>query len=262
MTTKRIKDGLLIEYFSNGEVESKENYKNGKLNGKSFYWYENSKKSAEQFFKDGECVESKEWNENGQKSMHLFLKNDKLEGNNTWWHSNGVISEVVTYKNFVLHGHRTKYNDKGQITLFKNYENGNPLDDNQNEFIEPYGDGDIVKVALFLLKGLPTIAIKDCEFTANYDESIDIFSDAGDSLHSLLKYLQQNLWSKYCSYYYGENSNKEPNEDLLEKSKKEVDAFIKILQYRLYQNPKLVHTDLLHNISFTDEELGIDHHRK
>ena len=213
MTTKKIKNGLVVEYFSNGEVESKENYKNGKLDGKSVYW-----------------------------------------------HENGILSEVANYKNLVLHGHRTLYNNKGQITLFNNYENGKLLDDKDNEFIEPFGDGDIIEVALFLLKGLPNTAIKDTEFLINY-ASIDIFSDAGSSLRALLSYLQSELYGKYCLHYYGEDSNEEPNEDLYEKAKNEVEAFIKILQYRLYENPKLEHTDLLHDISFTKEELGIDHHR-
>ena len=53
MATKKIKDGLLVEYLSNGEVESKENYKNGKLDGKSIYWHENGQKSSEALYKNG-----------------------------------------------------------------------------------------------------------------------------------------------------------------------------------------------------------------
>jgi antitoxin component YwqK of YwqJK toxin-antitoxin module len=312
MATKKIKDGLVVEYLSNGEVESKQNYKNGKLDGKSVYWHENGQKREEgsykngladgtttSWFEDGQIeftlnykngkpdgrhevwhpngqirarlnhrndrIESTSWDENGNKESKgatLSEKKDDEEwskkriGEWSWWHANGILSEVANYKNLVLHGHRTLYNNKGQITLFNNYENGKLLDDKDNEFIEPLGDGDIIEVALFLLKGLPNTAIKDTEFLINY-ASIDIFSDAGSSLRALLSYLQSELYGKYCLHYV----DKDSNEDLSEKAKNEVEAFIKILQYRLYENPKLEHTDLLYDISFTKEELGIDHHR-
>ena len=340
MATKKIKDGLLVEYLSNGEVESKENYKNGKLDGESIYWHENGQKHAEQHFKNGKLDgKSIYWHENGQKSSEALYKNGLKEGVSTWyesdqinrttnykggkehgmttfWHTNGQkkaqmdfkgdhiktsqwyengniaftgstlnkkkenekwsdkrigeckwwdengdLSEVANYKNSVLHGHNSFYNNKGQITLFKNYDNGSLLNDNDNEFIDPYRDGNIIEAALFLLKGLPIQNfIKDGKDIVNYP-SIDVHSDAGRALRALLSYLESQLLDNYLSSYYGEDGEYTgPDGDLNEKAKNEVEAFIKILQYRLYKNPKLKHTDLLHNISFTDEELGIGHH--
>ena len=42
-----------IEYWDNGQLESEEKYKNGELDGPSFYYYENGQSQSEENFKNG-----------------------------------------------------------------------------------------------------------------------------------------------------------------------------------------------------------------
>ena len=56
MTKRKRKNGLHTRYYDNGQILSKENYKDGKLDGKWTEWYENGQIRGKANFKDGECV--------------------------------------------------------------------------------------------------------------------------------------------------------------------------------------------------------------
>ena len=74
MTTEKPKNGLHTEYFENGEW-SEENYKNGKLDGKSTTWYASGQIMYEKFYKDGkEHGLLTEWYESGKKWYELTFK--------------------------------------------------------------------------------------------------------------------------------------------------------------------------------------------
>jgi len=246
------KKNIETTYFEGGEKKSETEYFEGNITKYSCFWRSNGQKEGEINYKV-DSIEGSTWFENGQikhTGSTLNEKNDNGElsqkriGEWKWWDDKGNLLETANYKNFVLHGHRTFYNEKGQITLFQNYKNGEILHDKDNELIEPFGDGELIQVALFLLKGLPNPS----------HGHIDILSESGSTLLGLISYLKNELWSKYCAY---------DSEDIhaWEKASNEVDAFIKILQYRLFANPKLKYSFFTHDVSFTKEELGIDHHR-
>ena len=61
-------------YYSNGQIESEINYKDGKEDGKTTYWDENGRKWKEGNYKDG-----------------------KLDGKRTWWYENDQISDERNY---------------------------------------------------------------------------------------------------------------------------------------------------------------------
>ncbi len=56
MKKETAKNGFHTEYFENGQKMSEENYKDGKLDGKSIEWYENGQIKSEKYYKDGVCI--------------------------------------------------------------------------------------------------------------------------------------------------------------------------------------------------------------
>jgi antitoxin component YwqK of YwqJK toxin-antitoxin module len=244
-------DGTTTSWYESGQIDSTTNYKGGKEYGMITFWHANGQKRAQMELK-GDHIKVTQWHENGNIANTGSTSNEKKEdggwsdkriGEWKWWDENGALLEEANYKNFVLHGHFTSYNNKEQITLFKNYKNGKPLDDKDNLFIDPYSDGWLIEVALFLVKSMSDPTYKN----------IDIIEDAGDAIFALKQYLINQ-------HRFDENFESD-DESSWDKVGNEFDALIKIIQYRLFENPKLENTYFLHDISFTDEELGIDHHR-
>jgi len=94
------KEGRWKSYFhSNGKKMYDENYKNGKLDGLSYEWYENGQKSYEGTFTNGELDGlSTSWYENGQKKYEDNYKNGKGVGFSTSWYENGKKESEGTFK--------------------------------------------------------------------------------------------------------------------------------------------------------------------
>ena len=67
-------DGLVREWYENGQVSYEINWKEGKEDGLSRGWYENGHLRYELNFKDGEPISKKEWDENGKVSTPLALE--------------------------------------------------------------------------------------------------------------------------------------------------------------------------------------------
>ncbi|HYC83581.1 MAG TPA: hypothetical protein VEB86_00105 [Chryseosolibacter sp.] len=59
------RDGLFIQYFETGEVESKTYYAKGKRNGRSVIYYKNGKIRQDRVYKDGTCLTAKDFTEEG-----------------------------------------------------------------------------------------------------------------------------------------------------------------------------------------------------
>ena len=69
-------NGVVETHYSNGQLESRMNYKDGKLDGLREVWYDN-----------------------GQLKLRATYKDDKREGLRETWHSNGKLSSRTNYKN-------------------------------------------------------------------------------------------------------------------------------------------------------------------
>ncbi|MCF6181101.1 toxin-antitoxin system YwqK family antitoxin [Lutibacter sp.] len=96
---KRI--GLWKYYQDKGKkLLSKENYKNGVLEGESATYY-----------KTGKIAE------------RLFYKNGKLDGNTKRYAANGILLNNLNYKDGKLNGLAKYYDIKGKLIYTGNYEN-------------------------------------------------------------------------------------------------------------------------------------------
>jgi len=129
-------DGLYETWYENGKPKTKENYKNGKRDGLYEYWWENGKPRLRTTYKnrkrDGQW---ETWHENGQTRSRATYKNDKLEGLREVWYESGQIMARETYKNDKLEGLREVWHENGKPKTKENYKNGK-LDGLHNEWDE------------------------------------------------------------------------------------------------------------------------------
>jgi len=154
MTKRKRKNGLHTRYYDNGQILSKEHYKDGKLDGKWTFWYENGQKQLEANFtpyevlpedcraersspyifpardsKDGKWTE---WYENGQKKLEQNYKCGRVIGKWTTWDENGQKKFEGNYKDSGLPGMRfairegkwTVWDENGQLMEENYYKNG------------------------------------------------------------------------------------------------------------------------------------------
>ena len=77
-TDSKAKNGAVETHYGNGQLESRANYKDGKLDG------------IQEF-----------WNENGQQLSRTNYKNGKRDGLREAWHDNGQLAVKVNYKKWM-----------------------------------------------------------------------------------------------------------------------------------------------------------------
>jgi antitoxin component YwqK of YwqJK toxin-antitoxin module len=107
-------NGLFTDYFDNGKMKEKGNYKNGKKNG---LW--------------------ETWFENGQKKDSATYKNDALTGKRVMWHSNGQIQlESYWGKPDDRVGKWTRYYENGQIESITNFNDKGQLHGKHYQYFE------------------------------------------------------------------------------------------------------------------------------
>ncbi len=82
--------GKAVEYWSNGQKKSEDEYQDGKENGKGIAWFENGQKLVEMELRDG-VKNGKEicWYENGQKCQEAEYRDGKANGKVIIWSKNG-----------------------------------------------------------------------------------------------------------------------------------------------------------------------------
>jgi len=123
---KGLREGNWEYWYENGLKERKANYKDGKLIGKTEYFYsENGQKVLETNWKDDK-LDGKltSWYENGQMKLESNFKDDKTEGRQTMWHENGQMKVEGNYKDFKEDGKWTEWNEDGQIRSESTWKDG------------------------------------------------------------------------------------------------------------------------------------------
>jgi antitoxin component YwqK of YwqJK toxin-antitoxin module len=86
-------------WHENGQLQSQEFYRAGKLEGESKWWYENGQLASRGFFQNGKLKgESKWWYENGQIWSQVFHRDGKLEGEFKSWYKNGQPESQAFYR--------------------------------------------------------------------------------------------------------------------------------------------------------------------
>lgn len=102
-------------YYHKGinQVMTRENYSDGKLNGRSTTYYPNGQKTEETDYKNGvKEGENNYYSPDGVLLKKLLYKNDELHGPAVYYDGNGRVISEGNYKDGKKHG------------LWKNYENG------------------------------------------------------------------------------------------------------------------------------------------
>ena len=94
-------NGILREWYNNGELFLEFNMKNG--------------------IKNGVC---RKWHNNGELMLIYYYDNGKLHGKQTKWYSNGNIKAEWYYDNDVLHGISSEWYEDGKIKSVKEYNEG------------------------------------------------------------------------------------------------------------------------------------------
>jgi len=146
-----LKDGKMIRetnwsYYSNGQKNREETFKDGKKDGLWTYWHKNGQKNREETFKDGKGIfrilylnghklselnfkegKQTDWNESGQKIAEFYFKDGKADGLSTYWHENGQKFHESTFKNGKQDGLLTMWYDNGQKWEEGTWKGGKPI---------------------------------------------------------------------------------------------------------------------------------------
>ena len=91
--TEKYEDGQIKtkRIFENDQIMLEEHYKDGKLDGKSTFWYKNGRKDEESYYKDGDLVNETIFKYNyltGQITGQSY-KDGKKDGKWTKWYKDG-----------------------------------------------------------------------------------------------------------------------------------------------------------------------------
>ena len=97
--SKGIQNGEWIEYWENGQLEGKRNYKNGKVEGEYLKYYENGQLKYKSNHKDGK--QDGEWlyyYDNGQLQFKSNYKDGKKDGETFSNKENGKLIKTEIWK--------------------------------------------------------------------------------------------------------------------------------------------------------------------
>ncbi|MEH6550069.1 MAG: toxin-antitoxin system YwqK family antitoxin [Pseudomonadales bacterium] len=97
--------GTVAYYYPNGQLQAKEHYADGTVNGLRQEWYKNGQSRAEKTIKDRKLIGLyREWYENGKLRTEKTYKNGKEDGLYRTWYRNGQISAEWAYVDGMVNG--------------------------------------------------------------------------------------------------------------------------------------------------------------
>lgn len=112
------REGLWSEKRKNGKVKFEKNLENGKLNGKSKYWFKNGNIKRDAHYKDGKLDgRVRQWFKNGNIKSDENYKCGQLHGNCKEWFNDGELKDDLNYKDDKLHGICTYYTEEEYFEL-------------------------------------------------------------------------------------------------------------------------------------------------
>ncbi len=99
-STHFVKNGKLLGWYKNGQLEKELNYIDGKLDGKGYYWYENGQLKREvNYSKDKVQSKAIEWFETGQVKSEGGYSNSQLDGILLTYWGNGRLKRKDLFNN-------------------------------------------------------------------------------------------------------------------------------------------------------------------
>ncbi|MFN8258615.1 MAG: DUF3352 domain-containing protein [Bacteroidales bacterium] len=110
--------GIWRTYYESGNLKSTVNYKNGKVDGIAYFYFDDNKetKLAEVVFKDDVVQDIyQEFYENGAQKAKLTYENGKLNGDAQYFYATGRIKMQGKYKDNEKKGKWVFYSENGEI---------------------------------------------------------------------------------------------------------------------------------------------------
>ncbi len=117
--------GSSVNYYSDGQLKGKINYKDGKKDGLHESFYTVGKLRFKKNYKDGKLHGlSEEYHFNGQLHYRGNFKDGKEDGTHHSYHGNGQLLTTESYKNGKLHGLHERFYEDGQMRSRSIYRDG------------------------------------------------------------------------------------------------------------------------------------------
>ena len=117
--------GTIYGLYEDETKKAERNYKNGKLEGLSVFWYSNGNVDHQGTYKDGKLDgPSAAWYPYGEKSNEGNYLADERVGLWTWWMASGVMTAQGNYENGSRNGIWQMWNQDRQRWEEKQYLNG------------------------------------------------------------------------------------------------------------------------------------------
>ncbi len=209
------------EIYNNEELIVRQNYVNGKLNGKFVEYYPNRKKKVTGSYlddiphdewiwrlEDGSKARLMTYNRgiksgrlnvwnNSELTLSGSFKEDLQDGEWKWYRSKNHLDSLVTYNNGVLDGSYKKWHDNGSKSVIGEYLSGNPngqwewwSEDDQLDSIKTFSNG--------LLNGPLMIYYDNGELKRSANYSFDKLNG------ELLTYYESGQLKNTTSYQSGD----------------------------------------------------------
>lgn len=154
--------GQFMEYFENGKIKGKGEFKDGLVHGLRIVYYENGNKSLERKYSNGiNDGPSIEYYPSEQIKQEANFKNGKEDGTLKAFYENGQVKAVLTFSNGVQQGDYFEYTSEGKLKAQYYFVNGKA--NYSPEFIE------LTEKALELSR-----QFKNVDAIKLYDKAIDL----------------------------------------------------------------------------------------
>jgi antitoxin component YwqK of YwqJK toxin-antitoxin module len=127
--TYSMRDGKLhgksVFYFHGGSKRMEIPYRNGLEHGTARGWHPSGKKSFTCQYQAGKRVgQSIQWHENGKKQLEVEYRNGLLHGRWLQWHANGVLQRETSYLQDEEHGEHWEWYASGRSKFRAQYARG------------------------------------------------------------------------------------------------------------------------------------------
>ena len=120
-----ILEGVLTEYFENGQLALLANYKNEREDGIFKTFYENGQLWEDNFYKEGELEGvQRSYFSNGKPESEVEFREGEPIGLAQTWYKNGHKESEVTYEAGEPHGTETIWYPSGQLWTVREYQYG------------------------------------------------------------------------------------------------------------------------------------------
>jgi len=118
-------NGIMIERFPTGGIQSRSAVSNGLLNGLSEGYSSNGCCVIREHFKDGVSHGLRtKWYDNGEKLSQVDIVNGKIHGTFRRWYENGTLAEQISMKNGEPDGLSFSYYSNGYLKAQAKLDNG------------------------------------------------------------------------------------------------------------------------------------------